>query len=135
MPTKKSPRKTVKALAKRPAKRAKKPIMKVPPSLVLTRKKIGSVAPKLLAYTEDLIFNELWEGKELSKRDRSLVTITALVALYRTGQLEGNIERGLNNGLTKDEIIATITHLAFYSGWPTAMEATKIAADVFARKK
>jgi 4-carboxymuconolactone decarboxylase len=112
---------------------AKKAPAKLPPSVAAARAKIRKTAPKLLAYTENLIFEDVWEGPELSKRDRSLITIAALVALYRTGQLAGNIERGLDNGLTREEIVGVITHMAFYSGWPTAMEAAQIATDVFER--
>jgi alkylhydroperoxidase/carboxymuconolactone decarboxylase family protein YurZ len=64
-----------------------------------------------------------------SKRDRSLITVAALIALNRTEQLRGHLERALGNGLTKDEIIEVITHLAFYSGWPTAMSAALLAKD------
>ena len=106
---------------------------KIPPSVATARAKIRATAPKLLAYTENLIFGDVWESRELSKRDRSLITIAALVALYRTGQLAGNIERGIDNGLTREEIIGVITHMAFYSGWPTAMEAAQIATEVFGR--
>ncbi len=113
---------------------AKKVTAKLPPSVAKARAKIAKTAPKLIAYTENLIFGDVWEGKELSKRDRSLITIAALVAQYRNGQLAGNIERGLQNGLTREEIVGIITHMAFYSGWPTAMEAARIATEVFERE-
>jgi 4-carboxymuconolactone decarboxylase len=70
----------------------------------------------------------------LSKRDRSLVTVAALMAMYRGDQLKGHLERALANGVTKDEIGEVITHLAFYSGWPTAMTAARIATKVFEAK-
>jgi len=93
--------------------------------------KIRNTAPKLVELTEGVLFGDMWERPGLSKRDRSLVTVAALVALYRGDQLRGHIQRALANGLTKDEIVEAITHLAFYSGWPTAMQAASIAKDVF----
>ena len=87
-------------------------------------------APRLAQLTEEVLFGDIWERPGLSKRDRSLATITALVALNRTEQLPGHLQRGLENGLTRDEIVELITHLAFYSGWPTAMSAIRIAHEV-----
>lgn len=95
------------------------------------REALREFAPQLVKYTEEVIFGDLWEREELSRRDRSLVTITALVALGRAEQLPIHLKRGLNNGLTKEEIIEAITHLAFYSGWPTAMSAATIAKREF----
>jgi 4-carboxymuconolactone decarboxylase len=73
----------------------------------------------------------VWERPQLSKRDRSLITVAALMAMGREAQLEGHMARALQNGVTKDEISEVITHLAFYSGWPTAMTAALVAKDVF----
>ena len=95
------------------------------------RERIGDIAPKFVQLTEDVLFGDIWERPGLTKRDRSLITISALVALNRTGQLPSHIERALENGVTKDEIVEIITHLAFYSGWPTAASALPIAKDVF----
>ena len=95
------------------------------------RELIGDVAPKLAEISDDVLFGDIWERPGLSKRDRSLITIATLVALNRTEQLPFHLRRGLENGLTKDEIIELITHLAFYSGWPTAMSAGLLAKDVF----
>jgi len=95
------------------------------------RELIGDVAPKLAELSDDLLFGDIWERPGLSKRDRSLITIATLVALNRTEQLPFHLRRGLENRLTKDEIIELITHLAFYSGWPTAMSAVLLAKDVF----
>jgi 4-carboxymuconolactone decarboxylase len=97
--------------------------------------KIRTMAPKLVNLTETVLFDDVWERPGLSKRDRSLITVAALVALYRGDQLRGHIQRALDNGLTKDEIVEVITHLAFYSGWPTAMTAASIAKDVFDAQK
>ena len=78
-----------------------------------------------------VVFGDVWERKGLSKRDRSLVTVAALTALYRPDQLRGQLWRALDNGVTRDEIIELITHLAFYSGWPNAGTAALIAKQVF----
>ncbi len=96
------------------------------------RKLIGDLAPKLADLTEQVLFGDVWERPELSKRDRSLVTVSALIALDRPQQLKGHLQKALENGLTKAELIEAITHLAFYSGWPTAMTAVAVAREVFA---
>ena len=84
---------------------------------------IGDFAPKLVELTDDVLFGDIWERPGLSKRDRSLITVTALVALYRTDQMTAHLSRALDNGLTKDELIEAIIQLAFYAGWPNAMTA------------
>jgi len=94
------------------------------------RDKLRSFAPKLIELTDNVLFGDVWERPGLAKRDRSLITVAALIALNRTEQLRGHLERALGNGVTKDEIIEVITHLAFYSGWPTAMSAALSAKDV-----
>ena len=98
------------------------------------RKMFGDFAPKLVELTEDVLFGDIWERPGLSKRDRSLVTVSALMALNRTEQLRFHIERALENGLTKDELIEAITHLAFYAGWPNAMNAMLIAKEIVTKK-
>ncbi|WP_420144138.1 carboxymuconolactone decarboxylase family protein [Sphingobium sp.] len=102
-----------------------------PPPVSVVRQRFGDFAPRLVDFTDDVLFGQLWEGEALSKRDRSLVTISSLVAMNRAEQLRPHILRGIANGLTQAEIIETITHLAFYSGWPTAMTAIAIARDSF----
>ncbi len=92
---------------------------------------IGDIAPKFTQLTENLLFGDIWERPGLSKRDRSLITVAALVALNRTEQLPYHLRRALENGISKDEIIEVITHLAFYSGWPTAMSAVLLAKEIF----
>ena len=92
---------------------------------------IAGVAPKLCDLTEQALFGDIWERPGLSKRDRSLITVATLVALNRTEQLPFHLGRALDNGVTKDELIELITHLAFYSGWPASMSAVMIAKDVF----
>jgi 4-carboxymuconolactone decarboxylase len=96
-----------------------------------TRDLIRDVAPKLVELTDDVLFGDVWERPGLSKRDRSLITVAALVALNRTEQLPHHLMRALENGVTRDEIVESITHLAFYSGWPTAMSAIMVAKNVF----
>ncbi|HKV56405.1 MAG TPA: carboxymuconolactone decarboxylase family protein [Candidatus Binataceae bacterium] len=96
--------------------------------------RIRPVVPKLAELTEKVLFGDVWERSGLSKRDRSLITCAALVALQRPDQLRGHLDRALTNGVTKDELSELITHLAFYSGWPTAVTAAGIAKEVFERK-
>ena len=95
------------------------------------RDALRSFSPKLIELTETVLFGDVWERPGLSKRDRSLITVSALVALGKERQLRGHLRRALDNGVTKDEIIDLITHLAFYSGWPTGMTGTQIAKEVF----
>ena len=92
----------------------------------------ADIAPALSAYTTDVLFGEVWERPQLSKRDRSLITVACLVSLYRENELPFHLKRAVENGVTKDELIEAITHLAFYSGWPTAATALGIARKVFA---
>ena len=93
---------------------------------------IGDVAPKLVELTDDVLFGDVWEREGLSKRDRSLVTVAALVAMYRANELPSHLRRALENGVTREELVEAITHLAFYAGWPCAMTAMKAAKAVFA---
>ena len=95
------------------------------------REIMKEVAPGLAELTVDVLFGDVWERPGLSKRDRSLITVATLIALYRTGQLPGHIDRALDNGVTKEEIGEVITHIAFYAGWPTAAQASRMAKDVF----
>jgi 4-carboxymuconolactone decarboxylase len=96
------------------------------------RNAFGDIAPHLAEITDKVLFGDVWANPVLSPRDRSLVTITSLIALYRTNELPFHLNKALANGITKDEIIATITQLAFYAGWPPAMTALAIARKVFA---
>src|SRR5437016_2514492 len=97
------------------------------------RHKLHAIAPKFLDLTDDVLYADVWERPELSKRDRSLITLAAIVATYRPVQLADHIERALDNGVTRAEIVELITHLAFYAGWPASFSATQVAADVFGR--
>ncbi len=101
------------------------------PHKPIARGLIGDVAPKLVELTEQVLFGDVWERPNLAKRDRSLITVASLVALNRTEQLRFHLEFALENGVTRDEIVEVITHLAFYSGWPTAMSAMILAKEVF----
>jgi 4-carboxymuconolactone decarboxylase len=92
---------------------------------------VRKVAPKLIDMTEKVVYGDVWERPGLSKRDRSLITVSALIAMNRADQLKGHLERALVNGVTKDEIGEVITHMALYAGWPTAMTAGRIASQVF----
>ncbi|MFD6333624.1 carboxymuconolactone decarboxylase family protein [Streptomyces niveus] len=84
---------------------------------------IGDITPKLADLTDEVLFGDVWERDGLSPRDRSLVTVTALIAPYRSEQLGFHLKLALDNGLSKDELSEAITHLAFYTGWPNAMGA------------
>jgi 4-carboxymuconolactone decarboxylase len=99
------------------------------------RDRVRTIAPKLIELTEKVLFGDVWERPGLKKRDRSLITVAALVAMNRTEQLRGHLERALGNGVTEDEIVEIITHIAFYSGWPTAMSAALLAKEVFEQRK
>ncbi|KOF18534.1 cytochrome D ubiquinol oxidase subunit II [Ensifer adhaerens] len=99
-----------------------------------TQQLMGGIAPKLADLTDDVLYADIWERPELSKRDRSLVTVSALIALNRPDQLRSHLIRARDNGLTEAELVETITHMAFYSGWPSAVSAVAIAKDVFAEK-
>jgi 4-carboxymuconolactone decarboxylase len=103
--------------------------MAAPPSA--RRDRINPAFPKLVEMTNQYVYGDVWERKQLSKRDRSMVTIAALVALGWQDQLNSHIGRGLTNGLTREEVSEIITHLAMYSGWPSAMTAAHVAVDVF----
>jgi 4-carboxymuconolactone decarboxylase len=98
------------------------------------QKRFGSFAPKMADLTDNVLFGDVWERPQLSKRDRSLVTVSALVALYRPDQLRSHLARARDNGLTQEELVEAITHLAFYAGWPSAVTALDIAKEVFAKK-
>jgi 4-carboxymuconolactone decarboxylase len=97
-----------------------------------SRNPFADIAPALADYTDNVLFGDVWKRPGLSPRDRSLVTVSCLVALYRSNELPFHLKRALENGVTKDELIETITHLAFYSGWPTAATALAVARRAFA---
>lgn len=95
---------------------------------------MGGIAPKLADLTDNVLFGDVWERPQLSKRDRSLATVSALVAMNRPDQLRSHLARARDNGVTQEELIETITHLAFYAGWPNAVTAIAVAREVFEKK-
>ncbi|MFD8275374.1 carboxymuconolactone decarboxylase family protein [Streptomyces flaveolus] len=84
---------------------------------------LAAIAPKLVELTDGVLFGDVWERPRLSPRDRSLVTVGVLAALYRSEQLGHHLNTALDNGLSVEELSEAITHLAFYAGWPNAMTA------------
>ncbi len=92
---------------------------------------IGDFAPKLIEVTNDVLFGDIWEREELSKRDRSLITCTALVATGKTEQMSFHFPRAVENGVTQQELVEMITQMAFYVGWPSAMSAINKAMEIF----
>jgi 4-carboxymuconolactone decarboxylase len=96
------------------------------------RKALGELAPKLVDLTEDVLFGDVWERPQLGKRDRSLITCAALVATGKTEQMDFHFPNAIKNGVTEEELIEMITHLAFYVGWPNAMSAINRAKALLA---
>ncbi len=96
-----------------------------------SRNAVRDTVPKLIEVAEKVLFGDIWERPELSKRDRSLIVCAVLTATYRPEQLRGHLQRALDNGLTKTEISEMITHVAFYGGWPASMSAAAIAKEIF----
>ena len=92
---------------------------------------MGDLAPKLAQLTDDVLFGDVWSRAELSARDRSLITVAALIANGNTEQLAGHLARAKANGLSETELAEVITHLAFYAGWPRAVSAVRVAKEVF----
>jgi 4-carboxymuconolactone decarboxylase len=99
------------------------------------RKNIGDIAPKLADLTDDVLFGDVWERPQLSKRDRSLITCAALVSTGKTEQMNFHFPRAIENGVTQEELVEMITHLAFYVGWPSAMSAVSRAKELVGKKQ
>lgn len=95
---------------------------------------MGDIAPKMAELTDEVLFGDIWERPGLSKRDRSLVTVSALIAMNRPDQLRSHLALARQNGLTEEELVEAITQLAFYSGWPNAVTAVGVAREVFKQK-
>ena len=85
-----------------------------------TMNDLEALAPDFAKLTKDFLFGDIWERPGLSQRDKSLITVTCLVALNRIEQVDFHLKKAFENGLSKEELVAAITHIAFYSGWPTA---------------
>lgn len=96
------------------------------------RQSLGDFAPNLVDLTEDVVFGDIWERPELSKRDRSLITCAALVATGKIEQMNFHFPRAIEHGVTREELIEMITHLAFYVGWPGAISAIHRAKELLA---
>jgi 4-carboxymuconolactone decarboxylase len=94
----------------------------------------GADFPGVVEYTTDVLFRDLWLRPDLTPRDRSLVTISALIANGQTAQLAAHLNRAMDNGLTQQQAAEAITHLAFYVGWPNVFSAMPIAKDVFEKR-
>jgi 4-carboxymuconolactone decarboxylase len=94
----------------------------------------GNVAPGLVQYTTDILFRDLWLRPDLAPRDRSLVTVSALITNGHAAQIPYHLNRAMDNGLTQKEAAEVITHLAFYAGWPNAFTALPVAKDVFEKR-
>jgi 4-carboxymuconolactone decarboxylase len=92
---------------------------------------MGDFAPKLAEITDDVLYADVWERPQLSRRDRSLVTVAALIAMNRPDQLRSHITRARTNGVTLEEVVETITHMAFYAGWPNAVSALSVAREIY----
>jgi 4-carboxymuconolactone decarboxylase len=94
----------------------------------------GNVSPGLVQYTTDVLFRDLWLRPDLAPRDRSLLTVSALIANGQAAQIPYHLNRAMDNGLTRDQAGEVITHLAFYAGWPNAFSAVAVAKDVFEKR-
>src|SRR4051812_43878977 len=94
----------------------------------------GAVAPGIVQYTTDVLFRDLWLRPDLAPRDRSLVTVSALIASGQVGQITYHLNKAMDNGLTKEQAGEVINHLAFYAGWPNAFSALPVAKEVFAKR-
>jgi 4-carboxymuconolactone decarboxylase len=92
---------------------------------------VGPVAPGLVQYTGELLFHDLWLRPALAPRDRSLVTVGALIASGQVAQIPHHLNRAMDNGLTQAQASEVLTHLAFYAGWPNIMSAIAVAKGVF----
>ena len=98
------------------------------------QKTLGDIAPKLAQLTDDVLFGDVWERPQLSKRDRSLITCAALIATGKTEQMSFHFPRAIENGVTQDELVEMITHLAFYVGRPSAVSAITRVREAFGAK-
>ena len=92
---------------------------------------MGATNPKLADLTDKVLYDDIWARPELSRRDRSLITVAALIAMNRPDQLRSHLALARTNGVTEAELVEVITHITFYSGWPNGVTATTIAKEVF----
>jgi 4-carboxymuconolactone decarboxylase len=94
----------------------------------------GNVAPGVVQYTTDVLFRDLWLRPDLAPRDRSLVTVSALIANGQVAQISYHLNRAMDNGLTQTQAAEVVTYLAFYAGWPNAFSALPVVKDVFEKR-
>jgi 4-carboxymuconolactone decarboxylase len=94
----------------------------------------GKITPGLVQYTTDVLFRDLWLRPGLAPRDRSLVTVSALVATGQVAQITYHLNRAMDNGLTKEEAGEIVGHLAFYAGWPNAFSAAPVVKEVIEKR-
>ena len=106
--------------------------MSTTPEPSTAQRLVGDIAPKLAELTDQVLFGDVWARPELAQRDRSLITVAALVTNGSTEQLVSHLRLAKQNGLTETELVEAIIHLAFYAGWPRAMSAIMVAKRVFA---
>ena len=92
---------------------------------------MGDIAPKLAQLTDEVLFGDVWARPGLSPRDRSLVTVSALIAMNRPDQLRSHMALARRNGVTEAELVEAVTQLAFYAGWPNAVTAVGVAREAF----
>jgi 4-carboxymuconolactone decarboxylase len=123
---------TVPALAQTQTPAPAQPASPKPPSRA--QQLMGDIAPKMAELTDNVLFGDIWERPGLAKRDRSLVTVSALIAMNRPDQLRSHLALARTNGVKEEEIIEAITQLAFYAGWPNAISAITVAREVFRPK-
>ena len=103
--------------------------------LTAAQRMIGDFSPKIVELTDQILFGDVWERKELSPRDRSFITVSSLITSGNTEQLGFHLNRAKENGISEEELKEVITHLAFYAGWPKAMSAIMVAKDQFSKGK
>lgn len=115
-----------------PVRQATAPVAVATPTAA--QRIVGNFAPKLGELTDEVLFADVWARPQLSPRDRSLVTVSALIAMNRPEQLRSHLLRARDNGVTEEELAEVMTHLAFYAGWPNALTAVTVAREVFEKK-
>ena len=98
------------------------------------RRSYEEAVPKLAELGRDVLYGDVWERPGLSKRDRSLITVAALITSYRPVQLRSHMERAIDNGVTPEEMAELVAHLGFYAGWPSAVTAADLLGDVLGER-
>ena len=98
------------------------------------QQQFGNVAPGIVQYTTDVLFLNLWLRPDLAPRDRSLVTVSTLIASGQVAQISYHLNRAMDNGLTQEQAGEVLTHLAFYAGWPNAFSALPVVKGVFEKR-